>query len=975
MEVNEQNLNALSEYLKQTLDPNTRRQAEQYLYSVEKNPNFSLLLLTLVENPSADPSVRFAAALLFKNFVKRNWEQEGDNTTINETDRTAIKTRIVGLMIGVPAKLQIQLSEALSIIADSDFPEKWSNLIPELVSKLSPTDFSINNGVLQTAHSIFKRWRSQFRTNELFTEIKFVLDQFCEPYLQLFKATDAMVESNANNGEALKVLSQTILLLVKIFYSLNCQDLPVFFEDHMPEFMGLLHKYLNYNNPLLVSDDEDEAGPLEKIKASICESVELYAHRYEEDFPMLPKFVETVWSLLTVTSLEPKNDLLVSKAISVITTIAKLQRHRDLFLVGDTLKNMCEKIILPNMSLRTSDEELFEDDPIEYIRRDLEGSDNDTRRRAASDLVRGLLEQFESAITSTMSNYISHYLQNYNSNPTANWKDKDTAVYLLISIASKHSSTQHGVTKTNDFINVVEFFANNVLKDLQAPFGSVHPILKVDALKYLYTFRNQMNKSDLVNCFPLLVTHLSSDNYVVYTYASICLERILFMKKERTILFNAKDIQPHVEGILTNLFKLIEQGVTPEKLAENDHLMKAVMRVILISREEIIPYVSVVLNKLTNIVSIISRNPSNPRFNHYAFESIGALIRFTCSANPAAIGDFEALLFTPFQSILQQDVTEFTPYVFQLLSQMLDTHQESELPVAYQSMLTPLLQPTLWEQQGNIPALSRLIQSYLNNGAKFIVVQNQLTPILGIFQKLIASKLNDTHGFEILNALVRNVPIATLNSYLKAVITLLLTRLQSSRTPKFTKGFVYFICSYIVVVDPQGSSNSIFELFDSIQPGLFFEIVKSFLVPETQAIHGMVERKVAAVAMTRMLTQSTTMLNEPYFTQWTIVLDVIIQILQSPQEVAGDENEDLYAIDLEETGYQASFSKLATSKQATHDPASHIQDPKTYLSQNLAKVCQANPNRISSAIQQGLPKDSMNVLSSYLQSAGVGSLM
>jgi len=42
--------------------------------------------------------------------------------------------------------------------------------------------------------------------------------------------------------------------ITKIFYSLNCQDIPEFFEDHQEEFMTLLHKYLIYSNPLLESD-------------------------------------------------------------------------------------------------------------------------------------------------------------------------------------------------------------------------------------------------------------------------------------------------------------------------------------------------------------------------------------------------------------------------------------------------------------------------------------------------------------------------------------------------------------------------------------------------------------------------------------------------------------------------------------------------------------------------------------------------
>lgn len=35
------------------------------------------------------------------------------------------------------------------------------------------------------------------------------------------------------------------------------------------------------------------------------------------------------------------------------------------------LESFCERIVLPNMSLRTFEEEMFEDDPFEYVRRDL----------------------------------------------------------------------------------------------------------------------------------------------------------------------------------------------------------------------------------------------------------------------------------------------------------------------------------------------------------------------------------------------------------------------------------------------------------------------------------------------------------------------------------------------------------------------------------------------------------------------------
>lgn len=94
-------------------------------------------------------------------------------------------------------------------------------------------------------------------------------------------------------------------------------------------------------------------------------------------------------------------------------------------------------------------------------------------------------------------------------------------------------------------MDVVSFFGQNVFSDLQAAPGTVHPILIVDAIKYLYTFRNQvgvhnpvvcikltvqLTKDQLISVLPLLVQHLASDNYVIYSYGAITIERILFIK-------------------------------------------------------------------------------------------------------------------------------------------------------------------------------------------------------------------------------------------------------------------------------------------------------------------------------------------------------------------------------------------------------------------------------------------------------------
>src|SRR4051794_13447774 len=107
------------------------------------------------------------------------------------------------------------------------------------------------------------------------------------------------------------------------------------------------------------------------------------------------------------------------------------------------------------------------------------------------------------------------------------------------------------------------------------------------------------------------------------------------------------------------------------------------MRVIFTSHDDMAPYVTDIMSHLNKILVEISKNPSNPRFNHYVFESIGALVRwvrmatfvcpfiiytiidvlntlnisrFNCQNNPEALSSFENMLFGPFRMILQQEV-------------------------------------------------------------------------------------------------------------------------------------------------------------------------------------------------------------------------------------------------------------------------------------------------------------------------------
>ena len=128
--------------------------------------------------------------------------------------------------------------------------------------------------------------------------------------------------------------------------------------------------------------------------------------------------------------------------------------------------------------------------------------------------------------------------------------------------------------------------------------------------------------------------HLSSKNFVVYTYTAVCMERILAMKggPNGGPLFQAVDVSSTAESTFKQLFDLIESnGSNPSKLSENDYLMKAIMRLVLVLGQQVSPYLETILSRLTKIIQVISKTPSNPKFNHFAFETMACLVRYEYS--------------------------------------------------------------------------------------------------------------------------------------------------------------------------------------------------------------------------------------------------------------------------------------------------------------------------------------------------------
>lgn len=121
----------------------------------------------------------------------------------------------------------------------------------------------------------------------------------------------------------------------------------------------------------------------------------------------------------------------------------------------------------------------------DYIRQDVEGSDSETRRRAASDLIRGLCVLFDEQVTSICSEAQMQLLTAYAADPARGWKNMEAAIALVMSLTIRAETRAYGVTSTNPRVNIVDFGTRYVLPELSHPDVNDRPVLKVCVLAFV----------------------------------------------------------------------------------------------------------------------------------------------------------------------------------------------------------------------------------------------------------------------------------------------------------------------------------------------------------------------------------------------------------------------------------------------------------------------------------------------------------
>jgi hypothetical protein len=684
-----------------------RQEGEQGIRHLEQLPRFLVGVFdTLVA--TEDPTLRLAVAILLKNKLKSHWTAR--DMTAEQTDYIRRSLPPFALTVS-EARVQDTLVEAIRFLYVKANRE-WDDLIGFLVQGIQSGSPAQVRGGLLTLRMLCTPFSLTAKSDKLWLEIKRIIDLVgatLTTYVTMY--TD---DSILQEPTALKENEANLCAAMDIFFLLNVQDLPAYFEDNMASWMNAFRTYLTH------------PGTPRGLRLSILRCVDLYVSKYAADARgYLPQLIlvtmeltmqETamcgeelvIWEHQTTAparktffeqheedvaaAISAAGDDLdsgldpICRGLSILTNALKvgyILTSGDVFNAA-AIQTYSDALIVPNIKSTAADYELFLYEPNVYVERECEGSAIVTKRSAARRFLRELMQHWNDEVTECI---MSHVMTFANWGETENkWELVHTSMELFSSIAVSSKTVSSGAKNINPKVDISSYYTRYIMKYLLSPADQQqqhHPMLISSAINFVMLFRQYMDKSMariVVGCLNSLSPDFSPEALVSFTYLLV----------ETTLHLVPVDELPNfLVAIAEHLMRVVGNAGQGDEPDRNEYIVRAVYRLLLFmftrkhadrrnAMLNALPEQSLafLLARLTWYLSreTSSFTPTRSAFIYYVFECLGVISRLPMPS-------FKEQIFESMKKILVADsaaeygLLEFQGYIYQILGAMSEQQQ------------------------------------------------------------------------------------------------------------------------------------------------------------------------------------------------------------------------------------------------------------------------------------------------------------
>ena len=756
-------------------DKSDRENSEQFLSQIKMDINTLNTFFSYILNKSENVDLRSSASIFLKNYISDYFYDSSYNAILNkdkimdENSKNYFKENILQLMLNVESNLLANIIEMVKIVVQgaNGYLIIWPKLMDFIGDILNKHDSSKSRHIYNLITKIIKRYHIESKSDSLFREIIYTMDKICKPMtddaINIIKYFNTY--NNGNDDLMLQCL-QMMNKIMSIFYSLNYQDFPEFFEDHLTEWITILNDTLLLPNKTGEINNNNINPSLHelilKVKAKTLKNINLYYSNYYED---IEKYAQdlcgSVWTLMCKSKIISDNySKLMKELLDFFKSGFQMGKINNLKI--EQLNQIFEYIILPNLSISSKEREDFLENPVEFLKIEFEEYDMSSNKYFSINLLQIINNNFPDVNKMIISPKIIQLLNEYNSDKSKNWNQKLLAINLLFASCIKTFAQRFGVTELNpqSSYNDIDGLINEIfIKEFQDYKSPI--IIQVYSLKFLSTFRLQItDKNKLGQIILMLIDILNKCGEVTQNACLLCLDLIINMKDLQTRKSSTIEIINN-DNIFNNLISSLLTFISKNT---NIFAMRCFFRTLKLTQDQKLQSLAESINtSMDAILKLIIKNPQSDEFNFYFFETCALIMKkfeiknINNTTDLSLIKSFQNTLQNDLNLILQNNITDILGYSFQLFAFYLFlTNDNNEF---YQNILNNILtNDKMWDinMKYLYPPSIDYIKVILLTNKQFCENQQVIQLLFKICQTLIENK-SFNYAFQLIEYLINFV--------------------------------------------------------------------------------------------------------------------------------------------------------------------------------------------------------------------------
>ncbi|KAF2977087.1 hypothetical protein EK904_007872 [Melospiza melodia maxima] len=611
----------------------------------------------------SDLALCFTGVIYLKNMITQYWPDresapgEIPPYSIPEEDRHCIRENIVEAIIHSPELIRVQLTTCIHHIIKYDYPSRWTAVVEKIGFYLQSDNSACWLGILLCLYQLVKNYeyKKPEERSPLIAAMQHFLPVLKDSFIQLL---------NDPSDQSVLIQKQ----IFKIFYALVQYTLPLELinQQNLAEWIEILKTVVDRDVPaetLQVDEDDRPELPWWKCKKWALHILARLFERYGSPGNVSKEYNEFAEVFLKAFAVGVQQVLLkvlyqykekqymaprvlqqtlnyINQGVSHAVTWRNLKPH---------IQGIIQDVIFPLMCYTDADEELWQEDPYEYIRMKFDVfEDFISPTTAAQTLLFTSCSKRKEVLQKTMG-----FCYQILTEPNADPRKKDGALHMIGSLAEI-------LLKKKIYKDQMEYMLQNHVFPL---FSSELGYMRARACWVLHYFCEVKFKSDqnLQTALELTRRCLIDDREMpVKVEAAIALQ-VLISNQEK-----AKEyITPFIRPVMQALLHIIRE-------TENDDLTNVIQKMICEYSEEVTPIaVEMTQHLAMTFNQVIQTGPDEEGSDDKAVTAMGILntidtLLSVVEDHKEITQQLEGICLQVIGTVLQQHVLEFYEEIFSL---------------------------------------------------------------------------------------------------------------------------------------------------------------------------------------------------------------------------------------------------------------------------------------------------------------------